>query len=90
MTYQNEQGSHATPVKNDAFLVLTEEKAMAIPNVLLPSQLHNDGNFIISLSQLCRWLGQKAEDLGVEVYPGFGTSSLLLSRLHSNSSSSSF
>ena len=41
-----------------------------MPNMLLPSQLHNDGNYVISLSSLVRWLGQQAEELGVEIYPG--------------------
>ena len=76
--FHNEQGSYATPVKDDKFLVLTEDKSMQIPNILLPSQLHNDGNYIISLSQLCRWMGQKAEELGVEVYPGFAASEVVL------------
>lgn len=76
--FYNEQGSHATPVKDDKFLVLSEDKSIAIPNILLPSQLHNDGNFIISLSQLCRWLGQKAEELGVDVFPGFAASEVII------------
>jgi len=76
--FQNEQGSHATPVAHDKFLILTEDKSLTIPNILLPSQLHNHGNFIISLSQLCRWLGQKAEELGVEVYPGFAASEVVI------------
>ena len=44
---------------------------MQIPNMVLPPQLHNDGNYIISLSQLVRWMGEQAEELGVEIYPGF-------------------
>lgn len=76
--FENEQGSNATLVKDDKFLVLSEDKSMAIPNVLLPSQLHNDGNYIISLSQLCRWLGQKAEELEVDVFPGFAASEVII------------
>lgn len=76
--FQNEQGSYATPVKNDQFLVLSEEKSIAIPNILLPTQLHNDGNYIISLSQLCRWLGQKAEELEVDIFPGFAASEVII------------
>jgi electron-transferring-flavoprotein dehydrogenase len=45
--------------------------------MLLPSQLHNDGNFILSLSQLCRWLGTQAEEMGVEIYPGFAASEIM-------------
>jgi len=71
------QSSHATPVKDDNFLFLTESSSYAIPNILLPKQLHNDGNYIISLGQLCRWLSAKAEDVGVEIYPGFAASEVL-------------
>ena len=73
------QDTVATPVKEDKFLVLTEEGSMAIPNVLLPSQLHNEGNFIISLSKLTRYLGELAESAGVEVYPGFAADEVLYS-----------
>ncbi|GMI28617.1 hypothetical protein TeGR_g7802 [Tetraparma gracilis] len=67
----------ATPVLEDKFLALTEEQSLQIPNVLLPPQLHNEGNYIISLNQLTRWLGAQAEELGVEVYPGFAASEVL-------------
>ena len=60
-----------TKAKDDSFLVLTGSTgSMKIPYVLLPPELHNDGNYIISLSQLVRWLAGKAEELGVEIYPG--------------------
>ena len=72
------QDSHATPVTEDAFLVLTESGgSYQIPNILLPSQLHNDGNYIISLSKLTRYLGEMAEGLGVEIYPGFAADEVL-------------
>ena len=72
------QDSHATPVKEDVFLVLTESGgSYQIPNFLLPSQLHNDGNYIISLSKLTRYLGEMAEGLGVEIYPGFAADEVL-------------
>eukprot|EP00591_Stephanopyxis_turris_P009152 CAMPEP_0195509062 /NCGR_PEP_ID=MMETSP0794_2-20130614/2095_1 /TAXON_ID=515487 /ORGANISM="Stephanopyxis turris, Strain CCMP 815" /LENGTH=590 /DNA_ID=CAMNT_0040636183 /DNA_START=429 /DNA_END=2201 /DNA_ORIENTATION=+ len=71
--------SQATPVSGDSFLYLTENKSVQLPNVLLPSQLHNDGNYVISLGQLCRWLAEVAEELGVEVYPGFAASEVLYS-----------
>jgi electron-transferring-flavoprotein dehydrogenase len=72
------QGSIATPVQKDAFKLLTESgRAFTIPNILLPKQLHNHGNYILSLSQLCRWLAQEAEELGVEIYPGFAASEVL-------------
>ena len=72
-------GSHATPVADDQFLVLTESGgSYTIPNLLLPPQLDNHGNYIISLSQLCRWLAQKAEELGVEIYSGFAAAEVLI------------
>jgi len=77
--FKESQGSFATPVEDDQFQILTESgKAYTIPNVLLPSQLHNHGNYIISLSKLCRWLGEQAEELGVEIYPGFAASEVLV------------
>ena len=68
-----------TPVKEDSFLILKDEhKAFEIPNILLPTQLHNAGkNYIISLGQLCRRLGEKAEEMGVEIYPGFSAAEVL-------------
>lgn len=55
-------------VTSDAFYVLTKNTALPLPT---PPQMRNHGNFIISLSQLCRWLGDVAQSLGVEIYPGF-------------------
>ena len=52
-----------TPVTEDAFLFLTETKSVQLPNALLPSYLHNEGNYIISLSKLVRWLGKRAEEV---------------------------
>ena len=67
-----------TPALEDQFLVLTSStSSIQIPNILLPPELHNDGNYIISLSQLTRWLSRKAEELGVEVYPSFSASEVL-------------
>jgi len=77
--FHQSQGAHATAVKEDIFQVLTESGAYTIPNFLLPSQLHNYGNYILSLSQLCRWLATQAEEIGVEVYPGFAASEVLFS-----------
>lgn len=65
-------------VTDDKFLVLPNDKSsFAIPNALLPPQLHNDGNYIISLSQLTRWMATQAEAMGVEIYPGFAVSEVL-------------
>lgn len=72
-------GSHATSVAHDEFHVLwNQEKSMKLPHFVLPPQLHNEGNYVVSLSQMCRWLGQQAEALGVEIYAGFAASEVLL------------
>ena len=58
-------------VSDDQFLMLTENGHHHIPHALLPPLMRNDGNYIISLGRLCAWLGEQAEALGVEIYPGF-------------------
>jgi len=63
-----------TPAGEDRFLFLTEKRSIKLPT---PPQMHNHGNFIISLGNLCRWLGQQAEGLGVEIYPGFAAAEVL-------------
>ncbi|MCG5501127.1 electron transfer flavoprotein-ubiquinone oxidoreductase [Ectothiorhodospira lacustris] len=63
-----------TPATEDAFLWLGRERSVKLP---LPPQMHNQGNYIISLGNLCRWLAQQAEDLGVEVLPGFPAAQIL-------------
>src|SRR5258705_11120261 len=59
------------PVSEDRFLLLTEKSAFKVPNLLLPQCFQNHGNYVVSLGNVCRWLGQQAEALGVEIYPGF-------------------
>jgi electron-transferring-flavoprotein dehydrogenase len=66
-----------TPVKKDKFMILTKNSSISIPEFLLPKSIHNKGNYIISLSQLCRWLGTQAEELGVNIYSGFAGNDLL-------------
>ena len=66
-----------TPVTDDRFYYLGPSGAMRLPNFIMPPLLSNHGNFIVSLGNVCRWLGQKAEALGVEIYPGFAASELL-------------
>ncbi len=63
-----------TPAGDDQFLYLTATRAFRLPT---PPQMHNAGNFIVSLGNVCRWLGQQAESLGVEIYPGFPAAELL-------------
>ncbi len=60
-----------TQVKEDRFLILSKKKSWKIPELLLPPLMSNHGNYIISLGNLCRWLAEQAEALGVEIYPGF-------------------
>ena len=63
-----------TPVQEDRFLLLSEQGARKLPT---PPQMHNEGNYIVSLGNLCRWLGEQAEALGVEIYPGFAAAEVL-------------
>lgn len=63
-----------TEVRNDQFLFLTERRSLRLP---MPPQMHNQGNYLISLGKLCRWLAQQAESLGVEIYPGFAATEVL-------------
>ncbi|MCU0889004.1 MAG: electron transfer flavoprotein-ubiquinone oxidoreductase [Rubritepida sp.] len=65
----------ATPAGEDRFMLLTETKAFKLPT---PPQMHNEGNYIVSLGNVCRWLGGKAEALGVEIYPGFAASETII------------
>lgn len=59
------------------YLMKSEEKATKVPNFFVPKTMHNDGNYIISLGNLCRWLAEQAEALGVEIFPGFAASEVL-------------
>ncbi len=62
------------PATKDKFLFLTKRMGLPFPT---PPQMHNKGNFIISLGNLCRWLGEQAEALGVEIFPGFAAAEVL-------------
>ncbi|HLG87619.1 MAG TPA: electron transfer flavoprotein-ubiquinone oxidoreductase [Alphaproteobacteria bacterium] len=66
-----------TPVKEDRFWILTEHSEIKIPHFILPPLMSNRGNYIVSLGNLCRWLGQQAEELGVEIYAGFAGAEVL-------------
>ncbi len=66
-----------TPVNEDQFLVLSETRSWSIPHWLLPPLMSNQGNFIVSLGDVCRWLGEQAESLGVEIYAGFAAQQML-------------
>lgn len=64
--------------RDDIYLLKNAEKAQKIPNFFVPKTMHNEGNYIISLGNLCRWLAEQAENLGVEVYPGFAAQEALI------------
>ena len=63
-----------TPATDDSFLFLTETRAIRLPT---PPQMNNHGNYIVSLGNVCRWLATQAEELGVEIYPGFAAAEVL-------------
>jgi electron-transferring-flavoprotein dehydrogenase len=65
------------PVTEDRFLFLTEASAFKVPNAMLPACFRNHGNYVISLGNVCRWLGRQAEALGVEIFPGFAAAEVL-------------
>jgi len=65
------------PVTEDRFFILSEDASTRVPNSLLPQCFHNEGNYVISLGNLCRWLGEQAEALGVDIYPGFAGAEVL-------------
>ena len=64
-----------TPATDDRFLFLTAKTSIRLPT---PPQMHNAGNYIVSLGDVVRWLGQQAEALGVEIYPGFAAAEVLI------------
>lgn len=66
-----------TEVTEDRFFMLTEKGGTKVPNLMLPGCFTNHGNYIISLGNLCRWLGEQAEAMGVEIYPGFAAAEVL-------------
>lgn len=67
-----------TEVKRDDIYVLRSETSqLKVPHLFVPSTMNNDGNYIISLGNLCRWLAEQAENLGVEIFPGFTAAEVL-------------
>ena len=65
----------ATPAGEDRFMYLTATRAIRLPT---PRTMNNHGNYIVSLGNVCRWLGAEAEALGVEIYPGFAASETII------------
>ena len=67
-----------TPVVKDEMHILTSATAgMALPSFAIPKPMHNEGNYIVSLGNVCRWLAEQAENLGAEIFPGFAASEVL-------------
>ena len=75
--WENREAPLNTPVTSEKILFLSEKKERKIPSIFLPPAMHNKGNYIISLGNFCRWLANQAEELGVEIYPGFAASEVL-------------
>ncbi len=69
----------STEVTEDRFLVLGPAGEMRLPNFVMPPLMSNHGNYIVSLGALCKWLGEQATELGVEIYPGFAAAEILTS-----------
>jgi electron-transferring-flavoprotein dehydrogenase len=73
-----EKGAPVTvPVKEDNFYILGEAGQMRIPNFPMPPLMHNHGNYIVSMGNVCRWMAEQAEELGVEIFPGMACSEIV-------------
>ena len=74
---EDESHPFKTEVTDDHFLLLGPAGSIRLPNFAMPPLMNNHGNYIVSLGNVCRWLATKAEELGVEIYPGFAASEVL-------------
>lgn len=68
----------ASVTRDHIYLFKNETAAQKLPNFLVPKTMHNEGNYIVSIGNLCRWLATQAEQLGVEIFPGFTAAELLI------------
>ena len=75
--WRNEDAPIRTKVSADQFYWLFATRAVRLPGFMMPPLMSNHGNYIVSLGNVCRWLGKKAEALGVEIYPGFPAAEVL-------------
>ncbi|HEX2018525.1 MAG TPA: electron transfer flavoprotein-ubiquinone oxidoreductase [Aurantimonas sp.] len=75
--WRQEETPIRTKVTDDRFYLYGEQGTVRLPNVLMPGLMNNHGNYIVSLGLVCKWLSEKAEALGVEIYPGFAASEIL-------------
>src|SRR5258705_9162062 len=67
-----------TPATEDRFLFLSQNGSVPTPSFMLPACFKNHGNYVVSLGNVTRWLGKQAEEAGVEIFPGFAATELLL------------
>ena len=65
------------PVKEDNFYILGEAGQIRLPNSVMPPLMNNHGNYIVSMGNVCRWMAEQAEELGVEIFPGMACSELV-------------
>lgn len=71
-------GAPATPVSSDeAYCLINDRQSISIPQVFVPEALHNQGNYAVSLGNICRWMAEQAEGMGVMLFPGFAATELL-------------
>ena len=75
--WRDEPSPIQQPVVQDRFLWMTANRALPLPGLFMPPLMSNHGNFIVSLGNVCRWLGEKAVALGVDIYPGFSATEVL-------------
>lgn len=68
---------HTEVKRDDIYMLKNDSKHIKVPNFFTPKTMHNDGNYIISLGNLCRWLAERAEELGVEIFPGFAAAEVV-------------
>jgi len=62
---------HTQVKRDDIYMMLSQDSAIKVPGLFVPKTMHNEGNYIISMGNLCRWMAEQAEALGVEIFPGF-------------------
>ncbi|WP_371157459.1 electron transfer flavoprotein-ubiquinone oxidoreductase [Jannaschia sp. 2305UL9-9] len=68
------------PVTSDSFYVLGEEGKVRVPNFAMPPLMNNHGNYVVSMGNVCRWMAEQAEELGVEIFPGMACSEIVMDR----------
>ncbi len=65
-------------LKDEVYILTSDQKGIKTPNWAIPKPMHNDGNYVVSLGNVVRWLGEQAEALGVEIYPGFAAAEYIV------------